>query len=101
MARWTSEEREPGLSGGLEGELVADRVEVDYGGGPCCLQSDLCAADGPGLAGVGAVCERAEQPPRPRPGAAEVRGGGGIVERLPGGDQELLFGVDIDHPEVA
>ena len=81
---------ECGLSCGLGGELAADRVEVDQGGGPGGLQSGFGAADVAALAGAVAVGEQAEQPLDPWSGAAEMLGGGWVFERLAGGEQQLL-----------
>ena len=85
----------------MGGELVADRVEVDEGSGPCGLQSGLGAADVATLAGVVAVREESEQPFDPWPGAPQMLSGGGVLKCLPRGDQKLLVGVDLDHPECA
>jgi hypothetical protein len=86
------------LSGGVGRELVADRVEVDYGGCPRGLQSALGAGDVSGLAGVVAVGEQAERPLDPGSCSAEVLGGRGILERLARGDQQRFLGVELDLP---
>jgi hypothetical protein len=85
-------------SGGLAGQPAADGVEIDQGGGPRGLQSALGGADVAGLAGAVAVGEQPQQPLDPRPGPPQVFSGGGIVERLAGGDQTLLFGGELDLP---
>ena len=77
-------------SGGVGGEVAGDGVEVDQGGGPGGLQSGFGASDVAAFAGAVAVGEQAEQPLDARAGAAQVLGGVGVVERLAGGDQELL-----------
>ena len=58
--------------------------------------SALWPADVAALAGAVAVGEQAEQALDPRAGAAQVLGGGRVVERLAGGDQQLLVGRDAD-----
>src|SRR5688500_15005084 len=75
---------------GLGGEVAADRVEVDQGGGPGGLQSCLGASDVAALAGAVAAGEQAEQPLDAGPGSAQVFGGVGVGECLAGGDQEVL-----------
>ena len=75
-----------------------DRVEVDQGGGPGGLQAGFAGAEVAALAGAVAVGEQAEQPLDARPGAAQVLGGVGIIERLAGGDQQLFVGREQDRP---
>src|SRR4051794_12730481 len=72
---------------GRRGEAASDRVEVDQRGGPGGLQSSFGAAEVAAFAGAVAVSKQAEQPLDPRSGAAQVLGGGGVLEGLAGGDQ--------------
>lgn len=64
----------------LEGELVADRVEIDQSSRPGGLQSRLGAADVATFARAVATGEKTEQPLDARSASSQMLGCGGVSE---------------------